>query len=111
VTDDREELSMMRFSRASAQRVLQAMQGPRDAKWTYVLSRIPVPLLGLVIAVSSIQAACSGLVDMSEPGEEDGGINRPDARATDGDAAEDAPSEDSAADRADGMSYGDGYSP
>jgi hypothetical protein len=60
-----------------------------------LLPRVPVAALGLIITASALQASCTGTVDDSGP--EDGG--RRDA----------SPSEDSATDRADGMSYGDAY--
>ena len=69
------------------------MREPDDSKFAALLPRIPVLVLGLVIAASSVQASCGGTEDT-------GG----------GDAAtSDSPSEDSPANRADGMSYGDAY--
>ena len=69
-----------------------------------LFSRIPVPLLGLVIAVSSLQASCGGVPDA-----EIAGATSPDARDVADAGVADAPSDDSPEDRADGMSYGDGY--
>jgi hypothetical protein len=70
--------------------------GRRPSRVAALLPRVPVAALGVVIAASALQASCNGTVDDSGP--EDGGRD------------EDAlSSEDSAADRADGMRYGDGY--
>lgn len=74
---------------------------------TAMLSRLPIPLLGLAIALSAAQASCGGIVD-------DGGVPEwvgADPEVTDADVPTDAASDDSDANRADGMSYGDGYSP
>lgn len=81
------------------------MRTSRESSLIAFLPRLPVSLLGLAIAVSAAQAACSGAYDpQADPLERaDGGLA--DAQVVD----IDAPSEDSAADRADGMSYGDGY--
>jgi hypothetical protein len=77
-----------------------------------VLPRLPVPVLGLLLVSYSLLTACTGMVD-GAAGEEvgtepprvtaDAGV----ADAASGDP--DAPSEDTDADRADGMSYGDAY--
>lgn len=64
-------------------------------------------LLGGVLAASAAQTSCGGVVEMDIESI-DGGLNTDASRV---DAQEDAPSEDSPADRADGMSYGDGYGP
>jgi hypothetical protein len=92
------------------------MRGPLVSTLLAVLPRVPVPALGLLIVVSSLQAACSGTADL------DGGSDQPadaasaalDAGVPDGpdaDATPDAPSDDSPDDRADGMRYGDAYGP
>ena len=81
-----------------------------SARLASVLARLPVPVLGALIALSALQASCSGTDDAADP---------PDAwdapavrdRADAEVSTPDAPSMDSAEDRADGMSYGDGYSP
>ncbi|HEY1695993.1 MAG TPA: hypothetical protein VGG39_27690 [Polyangiaceae bacterium] len=70
-----------------------------------LLPRLPVSLLGLAIALASAQAACSGTYE----GEPPAGTEGSDLDASPGDAQSDGPSQDSDADRADGMSYGDGY--
>jgi hypothetical protein len=79
-----------------------------------LFARLPVPVLGALIALSALQASCSGedddrLVAPDERGMSDAPAahDRADAEV----ATPDAPSMDSAEDRADGMSYGDGYSP
>ena len=69
-----------------------------------LLPRLPVPVLGLLLASYSLLAACSGADDGGAPGAI---VSLPRVTADAGVA--DAPSEDSDADRADGMSYGDGY--
>ena len=78
----------------------------RGSKLAAILARVPVPLLGMAIAASALQTACSGASDT--------GLGRVGADADVGDAdtadTADSPSQDSPADRADGMSYGDGYS-
>lgn len=70
-----------------------------------LLPELPVTLLGLAIGLASAQAACSGTYD----GEPPAGTEGSELDASPGDAQGDAPSQDSDADRADGMSYGDGY--
>jgi hypothetical protein len=67
------------------------------------LPRVPVASLGVVIAASALQASCSGTMD-DDIGGGDAGRRGADAALLDG-----PPSEDSPSDRADGMSYGDGY--
>jgi hypothetical protein len=82
------------------------MLGRRESNLAALLARVPIPLLGLVIAASSVQASCGGV---SDTGITDVGK---DAQASDGHPSPaDGASEDSREDRADGMSYGDGYSP
>ncbi|MGH7296624.1 MAG: hypothetical protein ACRELB_16920, partial [Polyangiaceae bacterium] len=81
------------------------MLGRRVVKLAALLLRLPVPLLGLAIATSAVQASCGG------ENAQDVGDASADAASTDGDASHDAPSQDSPEDRADGMSYGDGYRP
>jgi hypothetical protein len=70
-----------------------------------LLPQLPIALLGLAIALASAQVACSGAYD----GEPPAGTEGSELDASPGDARSDAPSQDSDADRADGMSYGDGY--
>ncbi len=65
-----------------------------------LLPRMPVPVLGLLLVSYSVLTACTGMVDGIEP-------EPPNLLGDAG--APDAPSEDSDADRADGMSYGDAY--
>jgi len=80
------------------------MPAPRQPNVAALLARIPVAALGVVIAASALQASCSGGLDAGNP------LDVADAAGRDADAASaDSPSEDSRADRADGMSYGDGY--
>ena len=71
-----------------------------------LLARVPVAVLGVAIAASALQASCNA---------SSGGGTWEDAfdgAAEDADASSiDAPSDDSPEDRADGMSYGDGYGP
>jgi hypothetical protein len=87
------------------------MPARRESSVTAVLTRIPVAALGVVIAASALQASCSGQMDddgLTDAGRADGAAA--DGPGADADAAKaDSPSEDSPADRADGMSYGDGY--
>jgi hypothetical protein len=83
------------------------MRDRRKSKLAVILGRAPVVLLGGVLATSAAQTSCGGVVAMDIENL-DGGLNTDAARV---DAQEDAPSEDSPADRADGMSYGDGYGP
>jgi hypothetical protein len=73
-----------------------------------LLPRLPVPLLGLLLVSYSLLTACVGMVDGAT--DTDVGVEPPrvTADAGVGDAG-DAPSEDTDADRADGMSYGDAY--
>src|SRR5271157_4015732 len=85
-------------SRRAPARGKQAMRIHRHPLAALLL-RAPVPLLGLAIAASSVQASCGGVVDTDFPEITDAS---PDAHA---DASRDAPSEDSPEDRADGMSY------
>lgn len=67
-----------------------------------LFSRVPIPVLGLILVVSSLQTSCGGEPDTdSAPAV----IARDVADA----GVDDAPSDDSPDDRADGMSYGDGY--
>ena len=40
-----------------------AMRARREWKLAVLLPRLPVPLLGLAIAVSSVQASCTGGID------------------------------------------------
>jgi hypothetical protein len=73
----------------------------RESKGVALLARVPVAALGVVIAASALQASCTGDTDNENP---------MDAAVAEGDASRaDSPSEDSRADRRDGMSYGDGY--
>jgi hypothetical protein len=77
--------------------------------WT----RIPVALLGGALAASALQSACFAPMDagaLPDVGAGDAGPDAatPDAGTVDASDAADA-SEDSPDDRADGMSYGDGY--
>jgi hypothetical protein len=90
------------------------MRGRRESKLAVLLPRVPVSLLGLVLAGSSVQASCidtdagpgpDAFADASDSSDLADGPGADSAE----DAAEDSPSEDSADDRADGMSYGDGY--
>jgi sulfatase modifying factor 1 len=91
--------------------------GAREWKLAALLPRLPVPLLGVLIAVSSVQASCTGNVDESaDTPVVDGGHHSDfdvalfgDGHVSGSDAPFDSPSEDSPEDRADGMSYGDGY--
>jgi hypothetical protein len=82
------------------------MPARRSSYVAALLPRVPVAGLGLVIAASAIQASCTGTVD--DEGAEDGG--RRDASPLDS-SSFDVASQDSPADRADGMSYGNGYGP
>ena len=76
-----------------------------------LLARAPIAALGLMIAVSSLQASCSdGGPDIANDDEPSTAADAA-ADAPGGDALPDAPSEDSPEDRADGMSYGDAYLP
>jgi hypothetical protein len=82
------------------------MRRRRESNLVALLARLPIPLLGLMIAVSSAQASCGGVADTGITD-----VNK-DAQASDGHPSPaDGASEDSREDRADGMSYGDGYSP
>jgi len=84
--------------------MISKMRSRRPSSVAALLPRIPVAALGVVIAVSALQASCSGETDMGPLDNLlDGG------RDADGASPPDAPSEDSREDRADGMSYGDGY--
>jgi formylglycine-generating enzyme required for sulfatase activity len=76
------------------------MPARRESKVAALLTRVPVAALGIVIAASALQASCSGETD-------DGNLT--DAGRVDAASNADSASEDSRADRADGMSYGDGY--
>ncbi len=66
--------------------------------------RVPLPLVWRILAVASLLASCGGAVDAQAGG--DAIAQAPDV--ADGGIV-DAPSDDSPEDRADGMSYGDGY--
>jgi hypothetical protein len=82
------------------------------SKLAAVASRLPIAILGLAIALSSLQASCSDAVDATSLDDSEGdAAAAPDRGTGDGAPRADAPSMDSDADRADGMSYGDGYSP
>jgi formylglycine-generating enzyme len=84
-----------------------------------LLPRVPVAALGFVVATSAVHASCSGPGTMggtdagadAAPTGSDGSTRHGSGVDSAGDDASeiDAPSDDSAADRADGMSYGDGY--
>ena len=79
----------------------------RESQVAALLARVPVAALGVVIAASALQASCNGQMDddtLTDAGQPDGAGVDADASST-----ADSPSEDSRADRADGMSYGDGY--
>jgi hypothetical protein len=78
------------------------MSTHRESKVAAMLCRIPVPLIGLLIAASSLQASCGGVPDADV-------TEVTDARIPADAGVVDAPSDDSPEDRADGMSYGDGY--
>jgi sulfatase modifying factor 1 len=87
-----------------------AMRARREWKLAVLLPRLPVPLLGLAIAASSVQASCVGGYDEGPDLPLVDGGHHSDFDVAPADATgSDAPSEDSADDRADGMSYGDGY--
>jgi hypothetical protein len=73
------------------------------SKLVGVLPRIPVALLGLAIAASAVEAACVEMVDSG------GGTDQANPVVDTRDAGAPDASEDSPDDRADGMSYGDGY--
>jgi hypothetical protein len=94
-----------------------AMRGPLASKLLALLPRVPVPVLGLMIVASSLQAACTDMGDLafgSDAANTDATGAEVDAAgpdAPDADATPDAPSDDSPDDRADGMRYGDAYGP
>jgi hypothetical protein len=71
------------------------MSGPAAQRLSYWLTRVPVLVLGLLMAVSALQAACGGSV-----------LEIPDDASAPLDSS---PSLDSPENRADGMSYGDAY--
>jgi hypothetical protein len=135
---------LFRFMLASRGAKLRAEKPMRFALF---LHHIPIPLLGIAIAVSAVQASCGGSVDqdvgesatdaavtdesvtdaaVTDESATDAAVtdeSATDAAVTDESATDaavdppdrnepiDAPSQDSADDRADGMRYGDGYSP
>ena len=68
-----------------------------------LVTRLPVAVFGAILVVSALQASCGGQPD----GDATGTLfeTRDVADASPGDGA----SDDSPDDRADGMSYGDGY--
>lgn len=77
----------------------------REPNVAALLARVPVAMLGVAIAGSALQASCNA---------SSGGGGSGDAALDDADtdaSSLDAPSDDSPEDRADGMSYGDGYGP
>lgn len=90
----------------------RSMGARRESKVSTLLPGVPVAVLGVMMAASSLQASCDngdGLGASEEP-DGSGDVVSPDAESSpDGPEEIDAPSEDSAEDRADGMSYGDGY--
>ena len=69
------------------------------------LARAPIALFGLILVASALQASCGGQPDTSTDGNTFSDA-RDVADPTVGDAGA---SDDSPDDRADGMSYGDGY--
>ncbi len=84
----------------------------REPNVAALLARVPVAVLGVAIAGSALQASCNA--SSGGGGSEDAAFD--DAEGADADASGDvssidAPSDDSPEDRADGMSYGDGYGP
>ena len=85
----------------------------RERNVAALFARVPVAALGVAIAASALQASCTAssgggtweyAFDAAAEGAE------ADASGVDVTSV-DAPSDDSAEDRADGMSYGDGYGP
>lgn len=87
-----------------------AMPARRHSNLVALLTRVPVAALGVAIAASALQASCNQ--SSGGGGPSDAAEDQADAEAEDADASNsDAPSEDSPEDRADGMSYGDGYGP
>jgi hypothetical protein len=93
--------SMNRFRKCSSRLRLHALLAA-------LFVRLPVSLLGLAIAASALQASCGGSTDHAGSSDDHVGAG---PVVVDAGAYHDAPSEDSSDDRADGMSYGDGYSP
>ncbi|HEY6463288.1 MAG TPA: DUF1566 domain-containing protein [Polyangiaceae bacterium] len=80
------------------------MRRPRFSKLPAVLSGVPVTLLGAGIAASSLQASCSGENNANPDWLDAATFDRVQPSVNEA-------SEDSPGDRADGMSYGDGYLP
>jgi hypothetical protein len=84
---------------------------PRKSKLASFLPALPVSLLGLTMAASSLQACLDAGDGFGAPVEPDAaGVDGPalDGLVSDGPVV-DVLSEDSPEDRLDGMSYGDGY--
>jgi hypothetical protein len=81
----------------------------REPNVAALLARVPVAVLGVAIASSALQASCDA---SSGGGTWEDAFDGADADASGVDATSiDSPSDDSPEDRADGMSYGDGYGP
>ena len=74
-----------------------------------LLPRVPVAALGVVIAASALQASCSSGSSDEMPTQDRGHGEETDASPFDSSSFDVSPSDDSPTDRADGMSYGDGY--
>ena len=80
----------------------------REPNVAALLTRVPVAVLGVAVAASALQTSCNA---SSGGGSWEDAAFGEDAEAADAYTSTDSPSDDSPEDRADGMSYGDGYGP